>query len=413
MAFRGAAENIKPKPKPKHTPKNYVVVLTRWDTLVYRRSPSSKQTFSLGSKPRTHVSMPNLETVYLYAGEEQPRVKLTCIKEGLALPQVIKFVHSIQEMYGIELQTSETITENLKIACAPPYLKPNCIPHFYILEYEEADDTFFIWKSDGRWQLNKVSALLYPDSDVNLVKNTSWRDVFQNDHRFKNYDKQSWLRQCLERMNEDLSKLNVDQFWSQFDKICHNIAKQQKNNDRFNMDLFNTFKNVVSMAILKTKVLSNKRLLTATLRDYHDSLKQKHDVRGRNSNSNVKESSSESLNINGPSTSMESGSRNFSPINSLSPSSLSTDDDTAPTDYVYKDLASKPSMEFMHSSATNDLIKSNFESYFKLMAEDYETFDLKAWSRQRPRKFQIVERKKIAKTPSSNRRLPKDGKISF
>ena len=70
-------------------------------------------------------------------------------------------------------------------------------------------------------------------------------------------------------------------------------------------------------------------------------------------------------------------------------------------------------MEFMHSSATNDLIKSNFESYFKLMAEDYETFDLKAWSRQRPRKFQIVEKKKITKTPANNRRPPKDGKISF
>ncbi|CAI4045493.1 hypothetical protein N7582_003542 [Saccharomyces uvarum] len=356
--------------------------------------------------------MPNLETVYLYAGEEQPRVKLTCIKEGLTLSQVIKFVHSIQELYGIELQTSETITENLKIACAPSYLKPNCIPHFYILEYEEADDTFFIWKSDGRWQLNKVSALLYPDNDVNLVKNTSWRDVFQNDQRFKSYDKQAWLQQCLERMNEDLSKLNVDQFWSQFDKICHNIAKQKKNNERFNMDLFNTFKNVVSMAILKTKVLSNKRLLTATLREYHDSLKlkQKHDVRDRK----VKESSSESLNNNRPSpTSAESGSRNFSPINSLSPSSLSTDDDTTSTDYIYKDLASKPNMEFMHSSATNDLIKSNFESYFKLMAEDYETFDLKAWSRQRPRKFQIVEKKKITKTPANNRRPPKDGKISF
>lgn len=272
------------------------------NSLVQPRSQSSEVKIHSRQPPKPPLptaSMPNLETVYLYAGEEQPRVKLTCIKEGLTLSQVIKFVHSIQELYGIELQTSETITENLKIACAPSYLKPNCIPHFYILEYEEADDTFFIWKSDGRWQLNKVSALLYPDNDVNLVKNTSWRDVFQNDQRFKSYDKQAWLQQCLERMNEDLSKLNVDQFWSQFDKICHNIAKQKKNNERFNMDLFNTFKNVVSMAILKTKVLSNKRLLTATLREYHDSLKlkQKHDVRDRK----VKESSSESLNNNRPS----------------------------------------------------------------------------------------------------------------
>lgn len=108
-------------------------------------------------------------------------------------------MHSIQELYGIELQTSETITENLKIDCAPAYLKPNCIPHFYILEYEEISDTFFIWKSDGRWQLNKLSALLYVDNDANVVKNTSWKEVFQNDQRFKNYDKRAWLQNCLEK----------------------------------------------------------------------------------------------------------------------------------------------------------------------------------------------------------------------
>ena len=67
----------------------------------------------------------------------------------------------------------------------------------------------------------------------------------------------------------------------------------------------------------------------------------------------------------------------------------------------------------MHSSATNDLIKSNFESYFKLMAEDYETFDLRAWSRQRPRKFQLVEKKKITKNPPNSHHPHKNGKISF
>ncbi|EJS42924.1 YKR011C [Saccharomyces arboricola H-6] len=354
--------------------------------------------------------MSKLETVYLYAGEEQPRVKLTCIKEGLALCQVIKFVHSIQELHGIELQTSETITENLKINCAPAYLKPNCIPHFYILEYEEINDTFFIWKSDGRWQLSKMSSLLYPDNETKLVKNTSWREVFQNDERFKNYEKRAWLQNCLERMSEDLSKLNVEQFWSQFDKIHHNITKQNKNDARLDMDVFNNFKNVVSIAIIKTKVLSNKRLLTSTLRNYHDSLKQKYNVRDHN----LKEASLESSSNNDPPTSLESESRNFSPINSLSPSSLSAEDDATSTDYIYRDLVSKPSMNFMHSSATNDLIKSNFESYFKLMAEDYETFDLKAWSRQRPRKFQLVEKKKLTKSSSNNHHRPhNNGKISL
>ncbi|CAI4045087.1 chromatin-associated RNAPIII regulator FPT1 SKDI_11G2230 [Saccharomyces kudriavzevii IFO 1802] len=354
--------------------------------------------------------MSKLETVYLYAGEEQPRVKLTCIKEGLALSQVIKFVHSIQELYGIELQTSETITENLKIDCAPAYLKPNCIPHFYILEYEEANGTFFIWKSDGRWQLNKVSTLLYSDEDSNLIKNTSWREVFQDDQRFKHYGKRAWLQLCLEKMNEDLSKLNVEQFWSQFNKIFHNITKQKQSNERFDMDVFDNFKNVVSIAIIKTKVFSNKRILTATLKNYHDSLKQKYNVREQN----LKENSLESRPHSDPSTSLESESRNFSPLNSLSPPSLGTDDEATSTDYIYNDPASKPAnMSFMHSSATNDLIKSNFESYFKLMAEDYETFDLRAWSRQRPRKFQLVEKKKVSKNSSSDHRPHKNGKISF
>ncbi|AJS40389.1 hypothetical protein H668_YJM1129K00237 [Saccharomyces cerevisiae YJM1129] len=353
--------------------------------------------------------MSKSETVYLYAGEEQPRVKLTCIKEGLTLTQVIKFVHSIQELYGIELQTSETITENLKIDCAPAYLKPNCIPHFYILEYEEISDTFFIWKSDGRWQLNKLSALLYVDNDANVVKNTSWKEVFQNDQRFKNYDKRAWLQNCLEKMNRDLSKLNVEQFWSQYDKICQSIAKQKKKQEQFNMEVFDNFKNIVSIAIIKTKVLSNKRLLTTTLKNYHNSMKKKYNIQEQN----LKENSLASCSNNEPSASLESESRHFSPVNSLSPSSLSTDDEAVSTDYIYKGPESKPNVNFMHSSATNDLIKSNFESYFKLMAEDYETFDLRAWSRQRPRKFQLVEKKKITKNPPNSHHPHKNGKISF
>ncbi|CAI4034770.1 hypothetical protein SMKI_11G2200 [Saccharomyces mikatae IFO 1815] len=352
--------------------------------------------------------MSKLETVYLYAGEEQPRVKLTCIKEGLTLPQVIKFIHSIQELYGIELKTSETITENLRIDCAPAYLKPGCNPHFYILEYEEINDTFFIWKSDGRWQLNKMSILLYSDNDSNLVKNTSWKGVFHNDQRFKNYEKRGWLQLCLEKMSEDLSKLNVEQFWSQYDKICHNISKQKKKNEQFNMEVFDNFKNVVSIAVIKTKVSSNKRLLTATVRKYHDSMKKKNNVQEQN----FKENSLESCSNNGHSASLESESRHFSPMNSLSPS-LITDDEAASTDYIYRDLASKPNASFMHSSATNDLIKANFESYFKMMAEDYETFDLKAWSRQRPRKFQLVEKKKVTKNSTNNHRPHNNGKISF
>ena len=100
-------------------------------------------------------------------------------------------------------------------------------------------------------------------------KNTSWKDVFQNDRRLRNYDKRAWLQHCLEKMNEDLSKLNVEQFWSQYDKICQNISRQKKKNDQFNMEVFNNFKNVVSIAVIKTKVLSNKRILTTILRNYH------------------------------------------------------------------------------------------------------------------------------------------------
>ncbi|QLQ78500.1 hypothetical protein HG537_0A07470 [Torulaspora globosa] len=265
------------------------------------------------------------EVIYLYARDDHPKVKLTREEEFTGVQDLVEYFHSIQDTFYVEFETSETITENLKLRCISYGGDEfdGSVP-FFILEYDEILDTFYVWKSEGQWQLNKLISTLY--TDHSLKGSHKFVERVKDSSLFKKHPRKELIDCVLDKLNVDWSQIDIDQFWIQLD----NIIKLNENAEQNEL----SFKSLVSMAVLKTRVMENKSHLDRAIKQYHKRMRIE-DTQNQKS-PEIK--------------------RDASPTSSLSPS---------PT--------------YTHENE-NDQVVTNFNRHFKLMAEDYETFDLKSWA---------------------------------
>lgn len=268
------------------------------------------------------------EVIYLYARDDRPKVKLTREEEFTGVKDLVEYFHSIQDTFYVEFETSETITENLKLRCTSYGGDEfdGSVP-FFILEYDEILDTFYVWKSEGQWQLNKLISTLYTDHSIQ--GSHKFVDRVRESSCFKKHPRKELIDCVLDKLNVDWSQLDIDQFWIQLDSIV------KLNEDAELNEL--SFKSLVSMAVLKTRVVENKAHLERAINQYHKCMRAK-DVRNQKS-PEIKPDAS--------------------PTSSTSPS---------------------PTYALDNQDEQDDQVVTNFNRHFKLMAEDYETFDLKSWA---------------------------------
>lgn len=270
----------------------------------------------------------NREVIYLYARDDRPKVKLTREQEFGKVDELLEYFHSIQDTFHVEFEATETITENLKLRCTSYGGDEfdGSVP-FYILEYDEILDSIYVWKSEGQWELNKLISALYMDHSIE--GSSKFVQLVRESSSFAKHPWKKLIDTVLDKLNVDWSAINMDQFWVQLDSIL--MLDEDAKLDEF------SFKSLVSMAVLRTRVVENKAYLERTVKQYLNSMKKKD---GREQES-------------------PEGKAAASPT---SHSSLS------------------PVLEDGQTEADHDQVVTNFNRHFKLMAEDYETFDLKSWA---------------------------------
>lgn len=300
------------------------------------------------------------DTIYLYQDENKPKVQLTLIKTAMKLNDIINYFHDLQDLYNMEFNINETITENLKVDCSSPGINLAQVP-FYIIEYDEIYDSFYIWKSNGNWNLNQIINTLYHLHN-NTLNNHSWKRKFNRNKHFKSHPLKSMLISALNQLNLEWIDIDLNQFWSQFDSIYdHYIA----NNDSESINEY-TLKSLISMAVLKLNVLNNKQYLKETFHQYYENIKTVNTKIDEENNNNIP--SPQNIKDHVHTSDIEYSS----PRSSVSPS---------PIDPLDNNLLTTKNSSYTYTYTNNkDKIKSqllvNFNNHFKEVAENYENIQL-------------------------------------
>ncbi|CAL9731716.1 hypothetical protein MOUN0_M03796 [Monosporozyma unispora] len=337
--------------------------------------------------------MTRKDIIYLYQDENKPKVQLTLIKNSMKLQEIIDYFHNLQKLYNMEFQLNETITENLKVCCSSPGVDPTEVP-FYIIEYDEIYDSFYIWKSNGNWNLNQIIKNLYQLHNSTMEQNTSWKRKFSRDKQFKTHPLKNLLVSALNQLNLDWNNIDINKFWNQFNSIYDQFLN---NNDPESINEY-TLKSLISMTVLKLNVMTNQEYLKDTFHQYYSNMNKKQQQsmlinNTHNKNDNVvitddetthsiheltRSSSEESIlspptkdDLHNIATSANNKDIAYiSPRSSVSPSPINPLGNILPTgsSYTYDNKNNK----------NNTQLLVNFNNHFKEVAEHYENIQLRS-----------------------------------
>ncbi|QLG74799.1 hypothetical protein HG535_0H01260 [Zygotorulaspora mrakii] len=274
------------------------------------------------------------ETIYLYAGEEHPKVKLTCEREFSNIKDLINYFHSLQDTFYIEFDTCETITENLKLRCSSYGGDEfdSSVP-FFILEYDEMLNNMYVWKSEGQWESNRLISNLFLSKGV---KNETVKSI-RSHPKFETHERRDMIDVVIDKLNVDWSAIDLGEFWTQLDQMV----------DPKKEDVY-SFKSFIAMAVLKTRVIKNRKLLSRSLMTYYQKIKS--------------------------------------------------------SAYKAHPTLQHDEPKYITTADIEDQVATNYNSHFKLMAENYETFDLKNWAaypaRRSKKQHRSQEKNRISKVRS-------------
>ncbi|AET40700.1 chromatin-associated RNAPIII regulator FPT1 Ecym_6324 [Eremothecium cymbalariae DBVPG len=273
-----------------------------------------------------------MEELYVYAGENMPRVKLCLLKRYPSVQEVIKFLGKTQDRYSVQLSSIETITGNLKIRCG---MLEDCEEYpFYILEFNEVNKDYSLWKlADVDWKFGSVVASLYVAGVCGKGSGEEQGDDgFEKlpeelDECLKPEIDRGCLLECLRKLNRRVMVVDWGVFGRALDAMF--TEKQVRGDDLV------TLKGMVSLVALQTTVETSKRQLQQDLEDYD-------------------------LRVRSRSRSQES-TRTSSPDSILLPSSASRSSLISSAHYTYGMPATQ--------------LDTNFKAFFRSMAENFELFD--------------------------------------
>ncbi|QEU59932.1 hypothetical protein KDRO_C04560 [Kluyveromyces lactis] len=255
-----------------------------------------------------------MDKIYVYAGENKPKVELTKIKNVPRIEEIIRYLHRMQDVFQLQLRAVETITGNLKIKSnshsddTDDHDKP-----FYILEYCVAEDTYSLWKSRSEWKLSSAIATLYGSNTLTELPDRLVEVLKDSQHIFM-------VRNLLKEFNiRDTMKIDWDSIATDL-MIFFEARELKKPIDPYEL------KTSMALSLLRSMVDLNKRELGSTLLSY--------DVKVHQDNSPVSSPPSASIKAN-------------------------------------KNIAFQS--DYTHMPSTQ--LQSNFNTFFQSMAENFETYD--------------------------------------
>lgn len=331
-----------------------------------------------------------VDNLYVYVGENQPNVKLTRIEQFATVAELAAFFAELQEEYNVQFDTCETITDNLKVTCSSYGCKGKAGLPFYLVDYDGDGNCFHLWKTDGDWKNARVFAMLHEfHSQDQSAAPRNWEKYLLTHPDYINSPIRDGLQRALGRLNVDWAAVNLPLFWAQFGRIYTDLK------DKRDMENVNTIKMLVSLALLRCNVILNKGKVASQLSQFHRRAVrkfQKHSKRGgaraqrttvpvdidAATNSDSAESSASSALASIRESSADSALHNTS-TSPVSPASHSENL------YTYQKEPLNTTSDEAASTPVVNQVLNNYYSHFKMMAEDYEQFELKTkFNRARP-----------------------------
>lgn len=157
--------------------------------------------------------MEKKEEIYVFAGENRPQVRLTLVNRYDSIGKVIQYFHTIQETFTVELTAVETITGNLKIVCASHANCQHC--PFYILEYDDEEILYSVWKNDSEWRPGAMLTLV--NDNKKCLDRKHLARVFDSKIRLL-YDRDAFYSH-LEKLNVNWDNVDVGEFLEHFNGL--------------------------------------------------------------------------------------------------------------------------------------------------------------------------------------------------
>ncbi|SMN19283.1 similar to Saccharomyces cerevisiae YKR011C Putative protein of unknown function [Maudiozyma saulgeensis] len=291
---------------------------------------------------------------------------LKLIKTFQNTDDLAKYFFDLQEEYNIELCLNRIDSNNLKISCSSyGYDNDNNDIPYYIIRYNNVEGFQLFEKNEGNWENVKVFTKLFElYSNQTIKPRINWEKYLLTHENFINSPIREPLRRSLNKLNIPWNQIDLNLFWEQFHLILLDLQGKR------NFEDINILKNLISLTILRCNVIKNEINVTNRIIIQTNNLKINFENLLQSSSS-----SSSSSDINGNSE-LDMSQRESS--HDSIPSLTSTNSPLSPVTsdngiYTYHKNILNP-ME--PASATNQIV-NNFNSHFKLMAEDYELFELK------------------------------------
>ncbi|CAR30443.1 chromatin-associated RNAPIII regulator FPT1 [Lachancea thermotolerans CBS 6340] len=299
-----------------------------------------------------------MQEIYVPIGEDQ-RVKLTLVSTFQHIGQVRKYLHSIQDTFSVELDTCDTITQNLKIQCVSHRACRSC--PLYILEFDDVSDGYALWKSAGDWALGTVLSSLFAARPASKHRAARLETQLAA-HATRKHDPE-FLAQALQKLNVDWdaphARFEFD--FALFVRLLDEAVAPEigaRTCDSY-LELVSPlqYKSLTTMVVLRTKVAVSKQHVECSLKDYDARMRGLALARraADRADSVALDRSHEASVLS------DAAERSPSPP-------VSTSDDDA----------------YLLSSSQQLL--TNFQKHFRGMAETFETFDVKR-AAQSPRRL--------------------------
>ncbi|SCU98330.1 LADA_0H12266g1_1 [Lachancea dasiensis] len=295
-------------------------------------------------------------------------MKLTLVSIFQDITQVQKYLGSLQDTFSVELKSTETITQNLKVKCVSHGSCHDC--PLYILEYNSKSHEYALWKSAaGGWTIGATLARLFaraPTSKSKTILNVAELDRHLESSDVSSRHSRNFLRETLQNLNVEwhTSPFDFKVFFKLLDEsIDREMASKQAHASTLELVSPLQYKSLITLAVLKTKVLVSKQKLQKDLLEYNQRVQKCQLLATTDDSSTIQAES--------PEPSLFSATSH--PLSS-------------PADDSY--------------SLSSRQLLTNFQKHFKGLAETFETFDVQKSSPRMAHKWKIGKTSKSGKSSS-------------
>ncbi|KAG0669384.1 hypothetical protein C6P45_003820 [Maudiozyma exigua] len=323
--------------------------------------------------------------------------KMNFVKEFPEVKQLLQHFLDLQEEYNMEFSTIGTTPETLKIYCNSVGIESNddTIP-FYLIQYNNDKNSFQLWSNGSTWDNVKIFAKLYESfTSATIKKFSHWEKYLLTHENYINSPFRDTMRLSLNKLNIPWKQIDIKIFWDQLHGILTDL------NGKKDIDDINILKTLITLTILRCNVIKNEYNLAKDIMQFCHMI----EIKRIELSDKISSGTDSELDILQRESSHES-------VSNMSGSISSVDSENSNGMYTYGKvpiMLKRNSIPFLEPESSANQVVDNFNSHFKLMAEDYELFELKTkFNRRRSttstsRRRNKSKKEKISKIRENNR----------